>query len=341
MRSYRILAIIVALVLVSLAIYSGLQYLQKREAAPLIVYSADAYVQETNALLCGFHNSTGAPIVSAHGGGSFTDAREIGEGDPANAFISVALQSYNESYLGTRYSGWAVAFASDRLVLAYSSDSGIVGGIVSDFAAAEASNSTAQYRAAFANLTSGQVKLGISDPSSDPAGLRGWISLEIAGYLYASGDTGYFTGILSRDGAVVNSSSAASLVAPLVAGQIQFLFIYKSAAISKGLKYIELPSQLNFGDPALSSFYSRFSYNTAAGPQPGSAIFLFITSLSGNGALTNESLDFALYVVRERLNLSSFGLSPLTMPLVYSNTGLPAPFEQMLSEGYIESAGRF
>ncbi len=341
MSIYKGLVVIVAVTVVAVGILAGSVYFRGSSSSPLIVYAADAYVQETNLFLSGFHNSTGIPVLSAKGGGSFTDAREIGQGDPSNAFVSVALQSYNKSFLGSRYSGWALAFASDQLVLAYSSNTGEVANIVSEFNSAAIDNSTSTYASAFSNLTSGLVKVGISDPSSDPAGLRGWLSLEIAGYLYAGGKDNFYTERLTTNGGVVNGSSAATLVSPLITGQIQFLFIYKSAAISKGLDYVELPSMLNFGDPSLSSFYSGFTYNTAEGLQAGSTIFIFITSLAGNGGLTNESLIFSAFVIENRMNLSSFGLSPLMVPLLYSNLVPPTQIQQMLEKGMITSAGRF
>lgn len=342
MRRSRLAALAVAAVVVAVTGAYGIHYFTGGQGSPLIVYSADAYVQETNHMLSGFHNSTGAPVVSARGGGSYTDARDIGQGDPANAFVSVALESYNQSYLGSRYSGWAVAFASDQLVLAYSTvkDSSAVSDIVGQFSSALSTNSTPGFASAYANLTSGKVKVGISDPSSDPAGLRGWISLEIAGSLYA-GNQSYYTGKLAASGGLVNNSNAAALVAPLITGEIQFLFIYKSAAISKNLSYIDLPSMANFGDPSLASFYSGFSYDTANGLAHGSVIFLYVSALAGNGNMAQESVDFAAYVVNHSGEMTTFGLEPLVKPILYNNSAPPQAISDLLGSGRIVSGGAF
>ncbi len=344
MKKNSITAILVAIIMVGVAAYAGIHYLSgSGSGSPLLVYSADAYVQESNYYLNSYHNATGSPVLNAKGGGSFTAAREIGQGDPSNVFISVALQSYNQSYLGSRYSGWAVAFASDQLVLAYSNatDTSTVNSIVSGLNSALSRNSTTEFYNAFSNLTSGKVKVGISDPASDPAGLRGWISLEIAGNLYANGNQSYFTSQLTKNGGLSNSSSAAQLVSPLVSGQIQFLFIYKSAAISKGLSYVSLPAKMNFGELSLASYYSSYSYNTTSGTGHGSAIMLYVTSLANNSAMAGESLNFTAYVFEHGSYMSSFGLLPLSKPVLYSDVAPPQVIQQMVNSGKIISGGRF
>lgn len=343
MHSSKLVTILVAVIVIVIAGYLGVVHLTGSGDSPIITYSADAYVQETNYYLSGFHNSSGVSVANAKGAGSYTAAREIGQGDPANAFISVALESYNQSYLGQRYSGWAVAFASDQLVLAYSNSTGnsVVNSIANQFSSALSSNNTTLFGDAYSNLTSGKVKVGISDPSSDPAGLRGWISLEIAGKLYGGGNLSYFTARIAANSGSVNSSSAAQLVSPLVTGQIQFLFIYKSAAISKGLDYISLPSQVNFGDPALSSYYSNFTYSTISGVAHGSIIMLYITALSGNGAIAGDTLNFVSYTLNHSSDMSLFGLAPLTKAILFNNTQPPSVIQGMISSGKVTQGGRF
>lgn len=343
MRFRRALTVVVAAIVVGVAGFVGFQHFAAQGSSPILVYSADAYVQEANYYLSGFHNSSGVPVATAKGAGSYTAASEIGQGDPANAFISVALESYNQSYLGQRYSGWAVGFASDQLVLAYSNSTHTsqVNSIVENLSSALSGNSTTLFRNAFNQLTSGNVSVGISDPASDPAGLRGWISLEIAGNLYGGGNNSFFTSRIMDNHGVVNNSNAALLVSPLLTGNIQFLFIYKSAAISKGLNYVDLPSSLNFGDPSLSSYYHSFSFNTTSGVAHGSAIMLYISALSGNGPSDIDTLDFVTYVLNHSSEMSSFGLTPLQHPVLYSNLQPPALIQAMVNSGQVVQGGRF
>jgi molybdate/tungstate transport system substrate-binding protein len=307
----------------------------------LITYSADAYVQESNALLNAFHNSSGVHISPAVGGGSFAVARQIGHGAPSDIFISVSSGAYARSYLQSRYSGWAVAFAADQLVIAYSSatlQNSSARAVIADFRTAASTNSSSSYFNAFQNFTSGSTKIGIANPADDPAGLRGWFALEIAGYLYAGGNRSYFTGNVNQNNAYVPSTSAATLVAPLVAGDIQFLFIYKSAAISDGLHFLSLPPEINQGSSNLTSFYSGFTYALSTGNVSCSPIYLFITVLANN---TNEkaSMEFVQFVVSHTSLLGTFGMTPLSPAIVFSSVPLPSSVENLVKEGALSNEG--
>ena len=336
MKRYLALLLIVIIVIILVGAYL---YIQKPQQS-LEVYTADAYVAEANHLLSGFKNATGSRINDAKGGGSYTLASEIGQGDPANVFISVALNTYERQYLGPRYSGWTIAFAADSLVVAYNNAtlSSSARSIVSEFEEASASHSNADYAAAFTNLTSGMVKVGISDPSSDPAGLRAMISLEIAGYLYHNGDSSYYLDRIQSGSIISSASNAAELVSPLVEGSISFLYIYRSSAISEGLGYITLPQQLNFGNASLAPFYSNFSYATATGNQTGSPVFLFISALA-NGSLHEEAMNFVSYVINNSAQMSAFGMEELKSALLYTNVTVPSCLEIMVSEGKLSTAG--
>lgn len=314
----------VAIVIVVIAAYFMI-YPILDSKKPLVVYSADAYVQESDYLIDAFHNSTNAYVDHAVGGGSFALAREIGQGNPANVFISVALNSYERSYLGSAYSGWALAFASDQLVLAYSNSSvsKAMENSIQKFNTALSNQNVTNYRNAFESLISGNLKIGISNASSDPAGLRGYISLEIAGYLFQNGSEQYYISELQNNSQIVGGSNAAGLVPALQSGDISFLYIYKSSAISKGLSYIALQSNLSFGNPALSSFYGNFTYNSSGKQVAGSTIYLFVSAL-GNNSMETASMNFVLYALNQSSTLSSFGLNPLSTPILFSNvTPLP------------------
>lgn len=339
MRSSMKAIIAIAIVIVVVASYF-LVYPILDSKKPLVVYSADAYVQESDYLMDSFHNSTNTYMDHAVGGGSFALAREIGQGNPANVFISVALNSYERSYLGSAYSGWTVAFASDQLVLAYSNSSVSKGmeNSIGMFNTALLNPNVTNYRSAFESLISGNLKIGISNASSDPAGLRGYISLEIAGYLFQNGSEGYYINELQNNSQIVGGSNAAGLVPALQSGDISFLYIYKSAAISKGLGYITLESNLSFGNPSLSLFYGNFTYNSGGKQAAGSTIYLFVSAL-GNNSMESTSMNFVLYVLNQSSTLSGFGLNPLPTPILFTNVTPPPQIQTGLAQKSIVQGG--
>lgn len=336
-KAWQVAAVVTAAIVVTVSTYS---MLDRNSAPAIIVYSADSYVQESSFLLSSFHNASSIPIAPVKGGGSLTDARSLGQGSPGDVFISVSLESYGKPYLNNRYSGWAAAFAADQMVLAYSPASGqnsTASAIINLFqSAGSVSNATVAYDRAFTNLTSGSVKVGIANPNSDPAGYRGWIVLEIAGSVYHS-NSSYYVKRMSKNGGNVTAGDASSLVSPLESGNIQFLFIYRSAAIVKHLNYIQLPGEINLGNVSFSSFYRSFTYSLTSGTIHATPIYLFISALNNSFP---SGLKFAEYVLNNSESLARFGLTPLRPELVYSSGPLPEGISALVSNGNLTLAGR-
>jgi molybdate/tungstate transport system substrate-binding protein len=333
----KVIGLIVILIVASVSIYF---LLPRQSHQSLVLYSADAYTGEVETLAKAFHDSTGLPLPAVKGGGSFALAREISQGNPANVFFSVALNAYTPSYMGSFAPGWAIAIASDQMVIAYSNStlSNPNGNaVVHEFKQAISTNDSRSFYRAFLDLTSGVVKVGISNPNEDPAGFRGWLVLEMAGSIYAN-SSNFFVQRLLRDSGNVTGPNAAALVSPLEEGQIQFLLIYKSAAISKGLNFIQLPPWLNLGNVSYSSFYQRFSYNLSTGPVRGSPILLFV-SVPSHAQDYAEALGFVEFTVKHASLLSVFGLTPLNPALLFNDTALPSQLSTLLSGGEVKEAG--
>ena len=313
--------------------------------APLISYSADAYSTETTALLSGFSRSTGIPVAPVISGGSNADASAIEAGAPDDVFISASLSATAPAHLGTLSSNWAIGFAEDQMVLAYSNatltNSG-ASAIMAQAQAAAKSNSTSDWNAFFTALTTGGVKVGISNPVADPAGYRAWLVLEAAGYLYSGGDQQAYASPLLRSGGNVTAASAAALVAPLQSGQVQFLFIYRSAAIADGLGYLALDPHVNLGSYTLNTYYSKFSYTAGGTKNVASAIVLCIAT-PNSSVNTAEALQFVQYVVRNAASLSSYGLVIPTPLLLYDSVAspqtLPSAIQDLLTQGTLVAAG--
>jgi molybdate/tungstate transport system substrate-binding protein len=309
----------------------------------LISFSADAYSSETQALLTGFSASTGIPVAPVKSGGSFADANQIAAGAPDDVFVSVALSATGPSYLKNFSSNWAIGFATDQMAVAYSNatqSNSKAAGVINSGEHAFASNATGDWNSFFRALTSGNSKVGISNPVTDPAGLRGWLVLEAAGYLYGGGDKQAYASVLMKSGSNVTGTNAAALVASLQSGQIQFLLIYRSAAVADHLGYLALDKHVNLSDPTLGSYYSRFSYTDSAGTTAASPIVLVITVplVSQNQA---EALQFVQYVVKNAPSLSSYGLVVLPKPNLYHNVTPPAAVQLMLAQGLIVDAGPY
>jgi len=309
---------------------------------PLITFNADAYTAEVQALLGGFTTTSGVPVAPAHSAGSFALARQIASGSQVDVFIPVALSAAAPSNLGSLSSNWAIGFASDQMVIAFSNatlSTPMGRGVTSAFYGAEKSNSTYDWGQAFASLTTGFVKVGISDPSADPAGLRGWLVLQAAGALYADGNLSAYSGPLLQKRLNVTGSAAANMVAPLQAGQFQFLFIYRSAAIAQHLGYLQLDHRVNLGDPKLAASYALLTYKLATGQTKGAPIILCMT-IPANAPHASEAIQLVQYAAKNSgTMLGPYGLQAFAPPLLYNNTAPPQFVSQMLSQGIIARGG--
>lgn len=319
----------VFVVIASFAIYQTVT--PKKNA--LLIYTADAYVGEVNAFASNFTASEGID-TSLKSAGSFALAQQIAQGSPCDIFFSIAKSAVEKQYLGSQFSGWAIALASDQMVIAYSSSTSTnraAETIIQEYNSSDGKLNMSQWRILFEQLTSGNVKLGIANPSTDPAGLRGWLVLEAAGYVYAGNQSQYTSRIMLNKGNVTGDH-AANLVAPLETGEIQFLFIYRSFAISHKLHFLTLEDTVNFGNISMGSFYSKFSYKLPTGTQTGAPIVLYVTVPSGS---SNKDLAyrFVHYVVAHSKMLSEFGMIPLNPVVVYNSTALPPQLSDILSSG--------
>jgi len=310
-------------------------------STPLILYSADSFVVEATVLESAFTSSTGIMMAPPKSGGSLLLASEIAQGNPVSVFISLSHSAVTASHLGNQSSGWAIAFASDQMVLAYSNatlQNAAANAIVAACSSAFAANATTPWNNCFTMLTSGSVKLGTGNPNADPSGYRGWIVLEAAGQAYANNSSFYENRLIFNNGNVT-AASAADLIAPLQTGQIQFLWIYKSSAIAHKLNYLQLSGQVNLGDSKYSKFYSQFSYQLAKGAQTGGVIRLYIT-VPADSTDTTDSLQFVVFVVKNSPTLlSSYGLVPTTPAKLYNSTTVPPLLQQLVSQGYLQLSG--
>lgn len=168
---------------------------------------------------------------------------------------------------GEPYADWYIKFASNRVVLAYTPDS---------LAAGEVSAENW-----YEIIARTYVKFGLSDPRLDAAGYRSLMIVQLAEKYYSdptifervylgrskepirvekSGDQQiiHVPELLetTSDSNIVLRGGSVALLALLESGDIDFAFEYESVARQHGLNYVELPPELNLGDPTQAANYA-------------------------------------------------------------------------------------
>ena len=137
-------------------------------------------MNESTLLEQGFTSQTGIPMATPVSAGSSALAVNIAAGNPVSVFLSVSRSTLQGPALGTNFPGWAIAFASDQVGIAYTSATSQTAAgkaVLAAYTTASTTNTTAAWFNFFNNLTSGSVKVGISNPNADPAGYRAWMVL--------------------------------------------------------------------------------------------------------------------------------------------------------------------
>jgi molybdate/tungstate transport system substrate-binding protein len=312
----------------------------------LLLYSADSQYNESGVLESGFTAATGIPMATPVSGGSGALAADIAAGDPVSVFLSISHGSVSSGDLGAEYPGWAVAFGGDQFDLAYSAATNQTSGgkaVLAAYQTASTTNTTTAWYDFFNNLTSGQVKVGISNPVEDPAGYRGWLSLELAGIAYDGGlaNEQYFVDRTVSNDVNVTGPSAAALVPALQTGQIQFLFYYKSAIVSGGLNLVQLANPVNLGEAADNTFYGQANYTLPTEVETGGAITLWITVPKDSTNPTGSAEFVAFVIVNAPKLLTSFDLTFFSPAHLYNDTGytVPAPIVALLNNNTLADGG--
>jgi len=168
------------------------------------------------------------------------------------------------------HADWCLKFASNEMVIAYSSRSRYADEIDEE--------------SWLDILLREEVRIGFADPNKDPCGYRAIMVLalaslhqgddgplrmlrEHAGIEYSADEGGIHLDCVEvkpDSVKVFMRSKSVDLVVLVEAGMLDYAFEYKNVAVSRGLSFIELPDELNLADPELEDWYSRVSLRLVA-----------------------------------------------------------------------------
>jgi molybdate/tungstate transport system substrate-binding protein len=92
------------------------------------------------------------------------------------------------------------------------------------------------------------------------------------------------------------------LIALIESNAIDYMFQYKSVAIQHGLKYIELPAEINLSDPKMGDLYKTVSVDVT-GSKPGSTLKVtgeyinYSITVLDNAPQQDEAIDFLYFIL--------------------------------------------
>ncbi len=214
---------------------------------------------------------------------------------------------------GNPYADWYIEPAANQLVLAYTEQSRYANEV----------NSNTWYDI----IAREDVKLGLSDPRMDAVGYRTLMVLKLAESYYHDNEilqkavTNSFTYPVSEveidestvikvpellepaDNHVVLRGASMQLLALLHSNDVDYAFEYKSVALQQGLKYLELPPEINLGDEAFAETYRTvrvkldFRRFTSVDPEFEGIPIGYGMTIAANSAQPEAAVRFMQFVL--------------------------------------------
>lgn len=132
-------------------------------------------------------------------------------------------------------------------------------------------------------ILNGEVTAGMSDPAVDPLGYRTLIVFRLAELFYGFE---FYDEIVDK---VKIFALETDLSANLSVGTVDIGFLYRNMAVNHGLEFVDLPDEVNLGNPDFNELYSRAVVRVGNRVYRGKAIAYGIAGLNGkNGRVFVE-----------------------------------------------------
>ncbi|MFH2009570.1 MAG: tungstate ABC transporter substrate-binding protein WtpA [bacterium] len=190
--------------------------------------------------------------IRAEAAGSRHCARKISDLGRRADVLGSADYKVVQNLLMPEHADFNIRFATNEMAIAYSPKSRLSGVI----------NARNWHKI----LLHDEVRFGRADPNSDPCGYRSVMVFQLAEKHY--GIPGLAAKLTARFGRKYIRPKETDLLSLLEAGEIDYLFIYRSVAAQHGLKMVLLADEVNLKSPKLASLY-RTATVRVTGKKPG------------------------------------------------------------------------
>jgi len=176
--------------------------------------------------------------------GSIAGARDVADSSRVPDVFVSADDTLIDALLIPTYATWSAGFARSELVLAYTPHSKY----------AEEINT----RNWVDVLSRPEVRGARGDPHQDPASYRAAMFFQLAAHFYLRPR---LTGVLEQAMRVMDfGTDDRELEAKFTTGAIDYMPVYRTAAVERELDWVELPAAINLGDTAFAASYAAVEY---------------------------------------------------------------------------------
>ncbi|MGQ9617291.1 MAG: tungstate ABC transporter substrate-binding protein WtpA [Spirochaetota bacterium] len=236
-------AMVIFSCLISFVFLFQFGFAEKREAkmeGKIVIFHAGSLAVPFDEMEKQFESMHPGIDILREAAGSQKCARMITElGKPCDIMASADYRVIDKLLIPD-FADWNIRFATNQLVLCYTSSSKY----------AEEVNEDNWYKI----LKRPGVVWGHADPNLDPCGYRALMVLQLAERHY--GIPGLYDNLIANRPLANVRPKSVELISLLQTGNMDYAWEYSSVAAQHGLKYVKLPTEINLGDCGFDDFYS-------------------------------------------------------------------------------------
>lgn len=219
----------------------------------LVIFHAGSLSIPFRQITAEFQKKHPEIIVKAEAAGSRSTARKVSDLGRNCDVLASADYKVIKDLLMPNYADFNIKFALNEMAVAYTDKSKLSNEIT-----------PANW---YETLLKDNIVVGRSDPNLDPCGYRTLMVFQLAEKHY---NVPGLAEKLQQKNSCIRPKET-DLLALLEAGEIDYLFIYRSVAAQHGLKMILLPDEINLKSSAFAELYSNASVRLS-GKKPGEFI---------------------------------------------------------------------
>jgi len=220
----------------------------------IIIFHAGSLAVPFQKIARAFEREYPGTKVLLEAAGSVDCARKITDLHKPCDLMASSDYKIIQKFLIPEYTSWYLPFAGNEMVIAYT-DKTAFGDIISAQNWPEI-------------LLNHDIRYGRSDPDADPCGYRTLMVMQLAGLYY--GKTDLAEKLSAKDQKYIRPKEV-DLLALLELHETDYIFIYRSVAIQHGLKFLELPDEINLKKMKLDEHYHQAGV-TINGSTPSSSL---------------------------------------------------------------------
>jgi len=215
---------------------------------------------------------------------------------------------------------WYVTLASSELVVAYNPHSKF----------ADRFKQAAEHKISWYEvLETPGVRFGRGDPSIDPKGYRTLFLFHLAADYYHRPELERLLGDPLNPAQVFPE---VVLMAHVESGQFDAGIFYRHEVVAHKLPYIELPPEINLGDPHFAAAYGKETFTTPSGQHVTGAPIIFTITIPETVRHRDAAVTCVRFLLTSDKLLNSFGLGSVEHQLTGDPSQVPGELRGFVSK---------